>query len=254
VIEELSTAIEAAAAAALASSEAPKPREPTGIQPLRGTRGVPSGILAGLIAHAYRQRAPELPGEGPALDQLFGQAWEDGLAAIGLCATCVPANPHEALELGLAWAARTDDVVTADSLGWLVLGPAASLTDRLPEVVELLAEHPRAEVRRAGAAMALAFTPERIEGAAAAALREQVGERQVRMVAAVVPGLVGPICARFVRDDAPAVQKALRRAVRVWADDDPQSLIHWAAAVPGGIPRLLGAEVDRVKPPKKERR
>lgn len=252
MIDELSAAI-AAAIEPVPEPEGEDRRDPHAPRSLRGVRGVPGGKLAALIAEAYRAQAPTLPADGPALDELFGRAWEDGLAAIGLCATCVRETPAEALALGLGWAERTDDVATADALGWLVLGPAAALGVQLPETLERLAEHARPETRRAAASMALAFTPEKIEGPAAAGLREQVGERQVRMVETVVPEIAGPILARFVRDDAPAVQKALRRVVRAWAADAPESLVAWAASVRGGIPRLLGAEVDRVKPKRSRR-
>jgi hypothetical protein len=240
--------IEALDARIAAATEAlPEEERAIGPQVLRGVRGLPPGKVAEIVAAAYREDPPKLPEDGPPLTALFAVAWEDGLAAIGLLATTVREHPSEAVDLALDWAPRVDDVITADSLGWLVLGPGAALSGRVEEVLDELAALPRPEGRRIGASMALAYTPEKIEGAAAAGLREQLGLRQVRIVDQVRPDLLGPVCARFVRDAEPAVQKALRRALRAWADDDPASLVAWAPTIRGGLPRMLSDEVKRAK-------
>lgn len=214
-------------------------------RPLRGVRGVPLGKLAELVAERAAATPARLPEDGAALTELFGAAWEDGLAAIGLLAASVSDDPESALALGLDWADRTDDVTTADALGWLVLGPAAAACDGVGEVLEALGTHPRPETRRAAAAMALAFTPEEVEGPAAAGLRARHGSRALRMVDAPVEPVLSAIVRRFLRDTAPPVQKVLRRIVRSWVDADPAGAVAWARAVPGGLPKLLGAEIDR---------
>lgn len=228
---------------------------------LRGIRGVPQGTLAKLIAESWRGEPPELPRDNKAIDTLFGTAWEDGLAAIGLLAAALPQDPVAAAALGLSFAERTDDVLTADSLGWLVLGP---LLARLPpgelsgftEALfgrEGLAGAERGMTRRAVFASALAFTPAEIEGPASAALRESQGARQVRMVDGIVPEQVGSILVRGVRDGDPAVQKVLRKVIKIWAEHDPESLVRWAPTVRGGLPRMLADEVAKVKKPRPQR-
>ena len=218
-------------------------------RPLRGVRGVPHAKIAELVTHAVKTSPPSLPRDTEALGTLFGAAWEDGLAAIGLLAACVADDPEQALEVGLDWADRVDDVTTADALGWLVLGPAAAAApDGVRTVVEAIGDHPRAETRRAAVAMAMAFTPEEVEGPAAAGLRALHESRALRMVDAPVEAVLSGVIRRFLRDSAPPVQKALRRVLRAWIDADPERVAAWAPTVPGGLPRLLGAEIDRIRP------
>jgi hypothetical protein len=221
---------------------------------LRGIRGVPSGILAELIAETWRKTPPALPQDKDALDRLFGTAWEDGIAAIGLLAAALPADPEAALSLGLDWAGRADDLLTADSLGWLVLGPATSRIggSSLREMLYTLQDAPPF-TRRAAASTALAFVPAEIEGPAAAALREREGSRHVRLVEQVSPEEAGQILREYAHDLEPMIQKVLRRVLRVWADHDPEGLIAWAATMRGGLPKMLSGEVQRVKPRKKRR-
>jgi hypothetical protein len=226
---------------------------------LRGVRGLPSGKLAEIVAAAWREQPARLPDDAVELDRLFSVAFEDGLAAIGLCAAAVADAPRDALELALDWAERTDDVATADAIGWLVLGPAVAMAwasgpqspgsaaRALGPVESRLFRHRRPEPRRAAVAMGLAFVPERLEGPAAAALREKLGERQLQMVDTPQIELLAALLGRFVRDDSPAVQKVSRRIVRAWGASEPASLVRWSGNVPGGLPKLLGDEVKRVK-------
>lgn len=214
-----------------------------GIRCMRGIRGVPTGEVARICAEAWRSSPPRLPDDAGGLDRLFGAAWEDGLVAIGLLSTAVQEDPASGLALGLDWAERTDDVTTADALGWLVLAPAALLAGGVDEVLAHLGGHRRTETRRAAAAMGLGFLPEPVEGPAAAALREKVGERHLRLVDQVLAGPLGRVCDRFVRDEDPALRKVLRRVLRAWAASDPRGVVRWADSVPGGLPKLLAAEV-----------
>jgi hypothetical protein len=230
-------------------------RSDPGFVCLRGIRGLPAGRLAELVGAAWRASPARLPDDAAALKALWATAWEDGLAAIGLCATAVADSPREVLQLGLEWAELTDDVATADAIGWLLLGPATAALgpDAVATVDEALLRHPKPEARRAGVAMGLAWTPEKLEGPAAAALREARGTRQVRLAEVARSDLLGPLVAKRVRDADPAVQKALRRVLRAWVDADGPAVVAWAPTVPGGLPRLLGTEVDRARASRRKR-
>ncbi|MBX2799062.1 MAG: DNA alkylation repair protein [Myxococcales bacterium] len=214
---------------------------------LRGIRGVPPGDIARVTAELYRADPPRLPRDATDIDRGFGGAFEDGLVAIGLLATAVADAPSHALRLGLDWAERTDDVTTADALGWLILAPSTLMTSSLTEALTRLAGHRRPETRRVAVAMGLGFTPTSVEGPAAAGLREKLGERSIRIVDHAQSDALARVCSRFVSDAAPPVQKALRRVVRAWADDDPRRVVRWASTVKAGLPRMLRDEVRRAK-------
>lgn len=212
---------------------------------IRGVRGVPAGALARIVA-VLAATPPALPADADALGRTFGQAWEDGLVAIGLLSVA-DADPAEVLDVGLAWAERVDDVGTADALGWLVIGPSAlGAADGLDRLLRLR-QAPRPHTRRVAVASALAWTPEVVEGPAAAALRAKLGVPHVRMVDAPLDEPIARIGARFARDEAPEVQKAMRRLIRVWAAIEPARVVRWAGTVPGGLPKLLGAEVNAAR-------
>ncbi len=212
---------------------------------LRGIRGVSTGELARVCAEVWQAHPSALPRDAEALSAAFGTAWEDGLVAIGLLAAAVTDDPEIAAQLGLDWAERTDDVVTADALGWLVLAPAAQLSGRVPAIVSRLREHPRPASRRVAVSMGLGFTTAAVEGPAAAALREKVGRPRVRMVDEPRSDLLALLSSRFVRDGDPSVQKALRRVLRAWGQGAPADLVAWGEAFPGGLPRMLRDEILR---------
>ena len=117
-------------------------------QCLRGIRGVPMAEVARVGDAVWREDAPQLPASADELDQLFGAAWEDGLVAIGLLAACWSDDPEGALDQGLDWATRIDDIVSADALGWFVLGPVAMVTQQIGTLSSRLRSHPRDAVRR----------------------------------------------------------------------------------------------------------
>jgi len=215
------------------------------VHTLRGIRGVPDGEVARVLAAAWYEDPPHLPVDAGDLRQLYGTAFEDGLVAIGLLAATVPDTPREALEEGLDWLDRVDETATSDALGTLVLGPAALVTGALDELLAETMRHGRAEVRRAGAIAALAFLPVPIQGPAAAALRERVGERRVQHVAEAHSDVIAGWLDAFLRDESPLVRKALRRVLREWSGADPEAVVAWADTVHGGLPKILKAEVDR---------
>jgi len=212
---------------------------------LRGIRGVPAGDIARIAAETWRSHRPRLPDAAPELGALFGQAYEDGLVAIGLLAAAWSDDPDRALDLGLDWGDRLDDISTADALGWLVLGPIGLHTGSWTEILDELSGHRRPAGRRTVVAMALAACPIVVEGPAAAPLREKVGQRRLQMVDAVQSGPVRAVLDRLVRDPDPSVRKALRRVLRAWAAEAPGDAVEWASGIPGGLPRMLGDEIKR---------
>ena len=222
--------------AALAASD---PRTP-GVRALRGVRGVAMGDVARTAAEVWRDGIT-LATDAGELDGLFTSAFEDGLVAVGLLAAAADQDPERAHELGVAWAERTDDVDTAYAIGWLVLAQTVLRGAELDATVSTLAGHFRPETRRAAVAMALGFSPIEVEGAAAAPLREKVGQRHVRLVDAPDDARIAAVAGRFVRDTAPAVQKGLRRVLSAWAGHSPEAALRWAAGVKGGLPKLLRA-------------
>lgn len=215
--------------------------------PLRGIRGTSDGDVARVLAKAYKATPAKLPDHEAALDGLFGTAFEDGLVAVGLLAAAALDAPHDALDLATEWLDRVDDVATADAIGWLVLGPAGLTAGRLDEVLEHTRRHAHPDARRAGMAAALALTPAMVEGPAAAALRERLGERAIRFVEAPANDALAAFATGFVRDEAPTVRKALRRVVRAWTDADAAAVAAWGASVKGGLPKMIGEEVDRAR-------
>ena len=211
---------------------------------LRGIRGVPTGEIARLGDAIWSESGTELPRDTQALNQLFGAAWEDGLVAIGLLATCVPDNPAEALALATGWLHRVDDLASADALGWLVIGGATLATHaplpQLPPDAHLMAS-------RALASAAMAWVPCPIEGPSAAPLRAKLGMRHIQWTDQTHPHRLAPHCTALIRDRRPCIQKALRRVVKAWALAKPEEVSSWAETVPGGIPKTLRADLERVK-------
>ena len=214
---------------------------------LRGVRGVPPADIARIAAETWRAHRPSLPDARGELNALFGQAYEDGLVAIGLLAAAWSEDPDGAKEIGFDWAERVDDIFTGDALGWLVLGPIGLGTGAWVEILDELSAHRRTEGRRTVAAMALAACPVVVEGPAAAPLREKIGQRSVQMVDQVQTGPVRSVLDRLVRDPDPSVRKALRRVLRAYATGAPEDAVDWAAGVSGGLPKLLGDEIKRAR-------
>jgi len=215
---------------------------------LRGQRGVPDGEIARVCSAAWLEEQPTLDNDEFALHRLFMSAYEDGLVAIGLAAACLPDDAEGAYHLGLRWLEHVDDPMTADALGWLLLGPG-SLSSGMG--FEHLLRHYRRDLRpaarRAITSAALAWLPVALEGPAAAALRERMGERKIRFVEAPLSDAVHAVLTLTLRDEDPSVRKAVRRVLRAWAKGDPQATVAWADAMKGGIPKLLSSDVQRAR-------
>jgi hypothetical protein len=174
----------------------------------------------------------------------FGAAWEDGLVAIGLAASCLGGDPSAVVELGLEWLTRVNDVATADALGWLVLGPAALATDRFEEVLDETAKAQHPAARRAGVIMGMALLPTSIQGPAAAALRAALGTREGQIVEAPRTTELRMLATEFARDDDPGVRKGLRRVLGAWAEHDPKEARRWMEGFPGGVHKMLRDEIE----------
>ena len=213
-------------------------------QPLRGIRGTPLGEVARIGAAAQSDDPPALPADEGALSELYAGAWEDGLVAIGLLAASIPDNAEVALDIGLRWLDRVDDLATADALGWLVLG-GASLASGEPLASLPMPGHDAA--KRAIAMAAMAALPVPVEGPSAAPLRARLGERRVQWVTSAQSAALHEHLHRWLRVESPAVRKALRRILRTWTQTDPEDVVAWADSVRGGLPKLLRAETDRAR-------
>ena len=218
------------------------------IRTLRGVRGVADGDLARLLAAAWTEQRPVFPDDEIDLRQLFYGAHEDGILAIGLIAAVLPDDPEEALELGFELLESVDDVQTGDALGWLVLGPGTLQAGRDPSLLLGLAKTlSRPSQRRAVVMSCLAWLPEPLEGPAAAALRARLGQKDIAFVEQPQSEAVHTLVTGMLRDEAPAVRKALRRVLRAWGNADPAAVVAWAEATRGGLPKLLQGEVKRAQ-------
>ena len=217
------------------------------VQPLRGIRGASQREIAKAADEIWRTDPPSLPADQPLLDRLFNTAWEDGLVAVALLAALVPDSPGAAATLAEEWLARTDDLLTADALGWMVVGPSAiaGKTGAL-DLVERFRDGGPIE-KRAAVLAGLAWTPSPLEGASAAAVRARLGTPIVQWVAELDQNAVCILLNGFVHDLDPGVQKGLRRLIRRFAEVDPDSALAWSARVRGGLPPLLRDELRAIK-------
>ena len=217
------------------------------LAPFRGLRGTPPSELVTLLVNLWKHERPQLPRDMEALHDLFVAAHEDGLVAIGIVAALLPDAPADALDLADRWIPLVDDVETADSLGWLVLGPGLMASGE--PFVETLLEHTDAqfrEHRRRMAVMAcMAALPVPVEGPAAAALRERTGEKRTAFVTEPLPDLIRPVLDAYLRDTSSLVHKAVSRVCRSWATVQPDAAEAWMEGVPGGVPKKLRQDITR---------
>ena len=219
------------------------------IQTLRGVRGVPHGDVARVASAAYERHRPTLDDEDD-LRRLFMSSFEDGLVALGLLATLVPEHPAQVFDIGQSWLSLVDDVETADTLGWFILGPCFAATGGDPErLLALIEPHKKGHpaVRRALAAMGLAFLPHPLLGPAAAPLRAKLGMKEIQFVDTALSPLVHTLAKAFLRDESPPVRKCLRRLLRIWTKADPEAVVAWEEAVRGGVPKFLSEETRKAR-------
>jgi len=216
------------------------------IRTLKGVRGVPPGEVARVAAAVWESETITLPEDEDSLCELFTTAHEDGLVAIALLAAAGLDSPAEALDIANDWATYLDDVTSADALGWMVIGPTALSTNQsLFDAYPALITHQKAPVRRAIVMSGMAMLPIPVEGPAAACIRARMKMKHVQWVQAPHSDAVAQIMTRFVRDSDPQVQKALRRLGRSWASVDADEADRWIQEMPGGIPKVLRADMEK---------
>ncbi len=217
------------------------------IHTLRGIRGTPDGEVARIAASTWLDDTPLWPEDIEELSALFNTAFEDGLVAISLLAALLPDHPGPVYDLGLDWLERVDDVLTADALGSVILGPGLLATGGLADLLSVAKAAPRPEARRAAVIAALAATSAVVTGPAMSALRQRTGERTLRFVEEPRTDVVNALMTAFIRDPHPSVQKGIRRILRAWKKIDKQAATDWANGVAGGIPKTLRAELGGTK-------
>ncbi len=215
----------------------------TQVRSSRGIRGIATGDLARALDAAWRLDPPRLPDDLPLLDRLFATSWEHGLAAIGLTAALVPDEPNPVLATATRWLTDADDLVSADAIGWLLLGPARIAQGLGPESLVDETEPLRA---RAAVAAGLAWLPIPIEGPAAAAVRARLNQARAAWVSASDDAAVGQIATCYARHPDPHVQKGMRRLLRTWGTVSRDAAVQWTRAFPGGLPRLLADEMAKL--------
>ncbi len=215
------------------------------VSTLRGVRGTPLGEVARILAETWKATPTRLPLHEEVLETLFSTAWEDGLIAVGLLAAATPDSPAEVLDIARGWLDRVDDVVTADALGWLAIGPAALASGaKLAPLFSELRSSPHPATRRAAVLTGMAMTPTRLEGPSAAALRERLGAKDIQFVSSSLKGPLEALASAFVRDEDAGVRKGLRRVLGSWALDAPDDAEHWMNTFPGGVPKMIREEVE----------
>ncbi len=215
------------------------------ISPLRGIRGVPGPAITAVINEAW-EGGVDLDNDDhvDSLIDLFSTAFEDGLVAIGLVAAALPDAPDVGLSLARRWLALTDDVQTADALGWLVWGPAL-LSGEGDGAKELARAASGDEFNRRAAVLAMmAALPVPIEGPAASGLRARLDSRRLSFVESPVDAFLIDSLPSFLRDQNPQVRKAVSRVVREWASRSPDLAERWVQT-PGGLHRVIKDELVR---------
>lgn len=215
------------------------------IAPAKGLRGTPGAAITAVLVDVWTHSPPRLPRDAGALQTLFSAAHEDGLVAVGLVSALVPDRPDAALGLAEDWVELVDDLPTADALGWLVWGPALLATGAdVPRA--LLSVRGQGHFRRRAAVMAaMACVPTPVEGPAAAALRERLGQRRIAFVDEAMDAIVDPVASHYITDEDPQVRKALGRLLRAWAAASPDAVEAMVARQRGGIPRRVRQDVDK---------
>jgi hypothetical protein len=214
------------------------------IQPLKGVRGVPLGDVAAIAAEFYKRSPARLPEHYEGLHSLYCTAHEDGLVAIALASVAAIDTPEAGLDLAMRWLDMVDDLETADALGWLLLGPCLLAQHSGGELLGMVKDG-RPMVRRAGVMGCMAALPVRVEGPAAACLRERAGERHIQMVDKAASPLVAKVMGRAIRDSDSHVLRAVARVLRGWGESDPQAVEHFLAHTPGGIAKRLREQAEK---------
>jgi hypothetical protein len=250
--EKISETLEAASNGATAKTRGRQ------LQCFRGVRGVPLAKLTEILVAEWKTSPANLPDDEDWLRTLFMSAFEDGIVAIGLLSAAIPDAPADALDIAEELLTFVDDTESADALGWLVLGPGLLATGEPLEETLLRYKDKPVHRRRAAMMALMAALPVSVEGPAAAAIRERMGTRQVAFVETPQSEAIEAVVRGMMRDEAPAVRKALCRVMRSWATVEPDRVEALINGFPGGIPKLVREEATRGirkarRPPRRQR-
>jgi hypothetical protein len=213
------------------------------ISPLRGIRGAPGTAVTEAIVKGWASGVHlDDDSDEEQLKLLFSTAFEDGLVAIGLAAAATPDDPESGLALALTWLSMTDDIQTADAIGWLMWMPALlSGAGKGPAgLLDALEGDPFQ--RRAAVIGLLAALPVPIEGPSASGLRARLDQRRVSFVDAPLDEVLEEVLPPFLRDESPQVRKGIGRVVRSWASVSPDRA-EAAVQTPGGLHRVIKDEL-----------
>lgn len=232
-----------------ALSKASSPAKARGLKkhlsPLRGIRGAPGSSITDAIGKGWASGVRlDTAADTAALRTLFSTAFEDGLVAIGLAAAALPDAPEAGLALCTHWLSLTDDIQTADALGWLMWMPALlSGAGDGPDAL-IQAAHRDPYTRRAAVVALMAALPVPIEGPAAAGLRARLDQKRVAFVEAPLDDILEGVLPHFLRDESPQIRKAVGRVAREWASRSPDRA-EAAVTTPGGLHRVIRDDLAR---------
>jgi hypothetical protein len=215
------------------------------LAPLRGLRGVPGTELTRILVESWTEGGCSLPDDVDDLQQLFLTAFDDGLVAIGLAATCLPDAPAEVEALAQHWLGLVDDIQTADALGWLLWGPALIALQRDFSAAAAAYSHASPAVRRAAVMTGMAALPVAVEGPTAAALRQRMGTRRISFVLKPQDAFLDAHLTQWMRDEDPHVRRSCARMLREWAAVSPDAAESCALAHKGGLPKFLRAALEK---------
>ncbi len=215
------------------------------ISPLRGVRGAPGAAITEAIVKGWSSGVHlDDHADREQLKTLFSTAFEDGLVAIGLGSAATPDDPEASLALCRHWMSLTDDIQTADALGWLMWMPALlSGAGKGPSGL-LDARGADVYTRRAAVVGLLAALPVPVEGPSAAGLRARLDQRRVAFVDAPLDEILEEILPPFLKDTNPQVRKGVGRVVRTWAALSPAAA-EAAVQTPGGLHRVIRDDLER---------
>ena len=135
-------------------------------------------------------------------------------------------------------------LIRTDALGWLLLGPALVAQEAGDELCALVKDE-RPVVRRCAVMACLSVLPVRVEGPAAACLREHLGEKHIQMSDTANSELVVRVIRLAIRDRDPHVLRATGRVLRAWGEADPDAVSEFLTHEPGGVPKRLRALAEK---------
>ena len=218
------------------------------VKSIKGIHGVNSRDLSSIIIDLFDTSGPTLLENLDQVDDLFGHSYEEGLIAVGLLAATLPDAPELCFELALSWLERVDEHQTADSIGWLLIGPGM-LATRTPcsEVIQIVEQNDHPLAMRSAVISGLAALPEVVSLTAAAGLRARLGTPEIRFVDEAASTIVSELLTTYFKRAEPVVRKGVRRLLGAWTRCDQEAVIEWQqrAQQMGGLHKMLSTEIAR---------